>query len=83
MNGKIIEETQLGLNPELGRYISQDSIMLAGDDIKLYWYVENSLSWIDPFGLTSISYAEEAKALGYKSVNNQCSHGSAYIQERA
>ena len=51
--------------------------------IKLYRYVENSLSWIDPFGLTSISYAEEAKALGYESVNNQCSHGSAYIQEGA
>ena len=57
-----------------------DPIGLAGG-IKLYRYVENSLSWIDPFGLTSISYAEEAKALGYESVNNQCSHGSAYIQE--
>lgn len=81
MNGNIIEETQLRLNPELGRYISQDTIGLAGDDIKLYRYVENSLSWIDPFGLTSILYAEEAKALGYESVNNQCSHGSAHIQE--
>ena len=81
MNGNIIEETQLRLNPELGRYISQDTIGLAGDDIKLYRYVENSLSWIDPFGLTSILYAEEAKALGCESVNNQCSHGSAYIQE--
>ena len=80
MNGNIIEETQLGLNPELGRYISQDPIVLAGGS-KLYRYVENSLSWIDPFGLTSISYAEGAKALGYESVNNQWSHGSAYIQE--
>ena len=80
MNGNIIEETQLRLNPELGRYISQDPIGLAGG-IKLYRYVENSLSWIDPFGLTSILYAEEAKALGYESVNNQCSHGSAYIEE--
>ena len=47
-----------------------DPIGLAGDDIKLYRYVENSLSWINPFGLTSILYAEEAKALGYESVNN-------------
>ena len=69
MNGNIIEETQPGLNPELGQYISQDPIGLAGG-IKLYRYVENSLSWIDPFGLTSILYAEEAKALGYESVNN-------------
>ena len=81
MSGNIIEETQPGLNPELGRYISQDTIGLSGNDIKLYRYVENSLSWIDPFDLTSILYAEEAKALGYESVNNQCSHGSAYIQK--
>ena len=67
-------------NGPMTSWSRSDPIGLAGG-IKLYRYVENSLSWIDPFGLTSISYAEEAKALGYESVNNQCSHGSAHIQE--
>ena len=111
MNGKILEETQPGLNPEgyvsipflfqgqyydyetglaynrfryydpeLGRYISQDPIGLAGG-IKLYGYVKDSLSWIDPFGLTSTSYAEEARALGYESVNNQRSHGQPIFKK--
>ena len=57
-----------------------DPIGLAGG-IKLYGYVENSLSWIDPFGLTSISYAEDAKALGYESVNKQCSQGQPIFKK--
>jgi RHS family protein len=67
-------------DPELGRYISEDPIGLAGG-IKLYGYVEDSLSWIDPFGLTSTSYAEEARALGYESVNNQRSHGQPIFKK--
>ena len=81
MNGKILEETQPGLNPEgyvsipflfqgqyydyetglaynrfryydpeLGRYISEDPIGLAGG-IKLYGYVENCHICYDLFGL--------------------------------
>ena len=83
MNGKILEETQPGLNPEgyvsipflfqgqyydhetglaynrfryyapeLGRYISEDPIGLAGG-IKLYGYVEDPLYAIDILGLSS------------------------------
>ena len=93
MNGKILEETQPGLNPEgyvsipflfqgqyydhetglaynrfryydpeLGRYISQDPIGLAGG-IKLYGYVEDPLYAIDILGLSPGSRALD-KALG-------------------
>ena len=81
MNGKILEETQPGLNPEgyvsipflfqgqyydyetglaynrfryyspeLGRYISEDPIRLAGD-VALFGYVEDVNSWLDILGL--------------------------------
>ena len=81
MNGKILEETQPGLNPEgyvsipflfqgqyydyetglaynrfryyspeLGRYISEDPIRLAGD-VALFGYVEDINSWLDILGL--------------------------------
>ena len=93
MNGKVLEETQPGLNPEgyvsisflfqgqyydhetglaynrfryydpeLGRYISQDPIGLAGG-IKLYGYVEDPLYAIDILGLSPGSRALD-KALG-------------------
>lgn len=51
-------ETELAYNrfryyaPELGRYISQDPIGLAGG-IKLYEYVEDTLYFSDPLGLSS------------------------------
>ena len=82
MNGKILEETQPGLNPEgyvskpflfqgqyadvetglyynrfryyspeLGNYISQDPIRMAGNNPTLYGYVKDTNSWLDPFGL--------------------------------
>ena len=81
MNGKILEETQPGLNPEgyvsipflfqgqyydhetglaynrfryydpeLGRYISEDPIRLAGG-VALFGYVEDVNSWLDILGL--------------------------------
>ncbi|MES2264686.1 MAG: RHS repeat-associated core domain-containing protein [Pseudomonadota bacterium] len=37
-------------DPEIGRYISQDPIGLAGD-INNFTYVSNPLTWSDPFGL--------------------------------
>jgi len=38
-------------DPELGQYIQQDPIGLAGGNPTLYAYVRNPNAWIDPFGL--------------------------------
>jgi RHS repeat-associated protein len=38
-------------DPEIGNYISQDPIGLAGNNPTLYAYVHDPNSWIDPFGL--------------------------------
>ena len=52
------EETDLYYNrfryysPEMGSYISQDPIGLAGGNPTLYGYVDNPTIWLDPFGLT-------------------------------
>ena len=37
-------------DPELGRFISQDPIGLAGGD-NLYGYAPNPTGWMDPLGL--------------------------------
>ena len=41
-------------DPDVGRFISQDPIRLAGGD-NLYAYAPNPTGWVDPFGLTSKS----------------------------
>ena len=38
-------------SPELGNYISQDPIRMAGNNPTLYGYVKDTNSWLDPFGL--------------------------------
>lgn len=38
-------------DPDVGRFVSQDPIGLNGGD-NLYFYAINSLTWIDPFGLS-------------------------------
>ena len=38
-------------SPELGNYISQDPIRMAGNHPTLYGYVKDTNSWLDPFGL--------------------------------
>ncbi len=51
------EETELYYNrfryydPNLGNYISQDPIGLAGSNLTLYGYVSDSNSWVDISGL--------------------------------
>ena len=51
------EETELYYNrfryydPQLGQYITQDPIGLAGNNPTLYGYVSDPNFWIDPFGL--------------------------------
>ena len=51
------EETGLYYNrfryydPQLGQYITQDPIGLAGGNPTLYGYVHDPNTWIDPFGL--------------------------------
>ena len=41
-------------SPELGNYISQDPIRMAGNNPTLYGYVKDSNSWIDVWGLDII-----------------------------
>ena len=104
MNGKILEETQPGLNPEgyvsipflfqgqyydyetglaynrfryydpeLGRYISEDPIGLAGG-IKLYGYVEDPLYAIDILGLSPGSGALDKALAGVKGDQKMAHH---------
>ena len=55
------EDTETGLyynrfryyDPNIGNYISQDPIGLAGNNPTLYGYVSDSNSWVDEFGLYS------------------------------
>ena len=50
-------ETKLAYNrfryyaPELGNYVSQDPIRMAGNNPTLYGYVKDTNSWLDSFGL--------------------------------
>ena len=54
-------ETNLAYNrfryysPESGTYVSQDPIRLEGGMPNMYSYVENSNSWIDPFGQSGVA----------------------------
>ncbi len=56
------EETNLCYNryryyfPEIGSYLSQDPIRLAGNNSTLYVYVPNPNIWLDPFGLKGDYY---------------------------
>ena len=64
---------------EIGQYIQQDPIGLAGDNPTLYGYVHDTNGWVDPFGLDkcwtaarSAFWKAEAKAAPrghYSSVN--------------
>ena len=51
-------------DPEDGRYISQDPIGLAGG-MNSYTYVQDSNSYIDPFGLSSKTYVKKNEVLTY------------------
>ncbi|WP_338846789.1 DUF6861 domain-containing protein [Massilia sp. W12] len=42
-------------DPDIGRFISQDPIGLAGGN-NIYQYAANPISWIDPLGLSGIPY---------------------------
>ena len=70
------EEIKLAYNryryydPELGRYISEDPVRLLGGS-NLYRYVENTILWCDPLGLSS---AKLNKALGGSKKGMQAHH---------
>jgi RHS repeat-associated protein len=42
-------------SPEMGGYLSQDPIGLAGNNPTLYAYVPDPNSWVDPFGLEFVT----------------------------
>ena len=50
-------------DPELGRYLSEDPIGLLGT-LALYSYVYDPATWLDPWGLTFITYLGTDKATG-------------------
>ena len=39
-------------DPEMGQYIQQDPIGIAGNNPTLYGYVHNPNGWVDPWGLS-------------------------------
>ena len=50
-------------DPTTGRYLSPDPVGLAGG-LNTYSYVENNpLKWVDPFGLTAITFDTSARLL--------------------
>ena len=60
-------ETELAYNrfryysPNMGCYISQDPIGLAGDNPTLYGFVEDTNGWIDVWGLYKSCYRKRSK----------------------
>ena len=48
-------------SPELGNYISQDPIRMAGNNPTLYGYVKDTNSWLDPFGLDCSTNAKRLR----------------------
>jgi len=48
-------------DPEIGRYLSEDPIGLAGGEA-LYGYVPSPAWWIDPFGLTGTYFFTDGKS---------------------
>ncbi|WP_440094210.1 RHS repeat domain-containing protein [Pseudomonas syringae] len=56
-------------DPEIGRFTTQDPIGLDGG-FNLYQYAENSISWVDPFGLSPCSV---------RTVNNTKIHGRGQV----
>ncbi len=46
-------------DPSVGRFISEDPLGFGGGDVNLYVYVgNNSMNFIDPFGLFKLSFEE-------------------------
>lgn len=48
-------------DPSSGTFISQDPIRLSGNNPTLYWYVSDSNSWVDEFGLNCGRAGKQAK----------------------
>lgn len=48
-------------SPQMGMYISQDLIGLAGRILNLYGYVDNTNVWIDVFGYAGYKFTKKSK----------------------
>ncbi len=62
-------------DPEVGRFITQDPVGVAGG-WNLYQYVNNTIAWVDPLGLTPCMGKPSQRSAGgtgakYDSVNGQ------------
>jgi len=51
LDGELYYNRHRYYDPQLGQYITQDPIGLAGGNPTLYGYVGDTNTWIDPFGL--------------------------------
>ncbi|MEE4716347.1 RHS repeat-associated core domain-containing protein [Pseudomonas alliivorans] len=73
------EETGLHYNtfryydPEVGRFITQDPIGLAGGD-NLYKYAPNAIGWVDPLGLCSRALSSNMTKAGTPRPANSAAH---------
>nr|WP_314594570.1 RHS repeat-associated core domain-containing protein [uncultured Porphyromonas sp.] len=61
-------------SPELGNYISQDPIRMAGNNPTLYGYVKDTNSWLDPFGLDCKIKITDGDGITHDIVATYCSN---------
>lgn len=67
-------------SPQMGMYVSQDPIGLAGGILNLYGYVDDTNAWIDILGLAPKSYSTTPHGNSKKS--NKTQHGYVIYNHR-
>ena len=60
-------------DPDVGRFISQDPIGLAGGE-NLYAYAPNPMGWVDPWGWCAVALGKNMEAAGVKRPTNSTPH---------
>ena len=56
LDGELYYNRHRYYDPQLGQYITQDPIGLAGGNPTLYGYVGDTNTWIDPLGLVKVEH---------------------------